>query len=114
MKILHNPRCGKSRNCLAILDENSIDYQIIKYLETPLSKEEIINLLKMLSLSPLDLVRQKEEIWVQKFKNKVLTDEKIIDALVEFPILIERPILIDGNKAIIAREQEKITAFIKK
>lgn len=114
MKILHNPRCGKSRNCLATLDENSIDYQIIKYLETPLSKEEIINLLKMLSLSPLDLVRQKEEIWVQKFKNKVLTDEKIIDALVEFPILIERPILIDGNKAIIAREQEKITAFIKK
>jgi arsenate reductase len=114
MKILHNPRCGKSRNCLAILDENSIDYQIIKYLETPLSKEEIINLLKMLSLSPLDLVRQKEEIWVQKFKNKALTDEKIIDALVEFPILIERPILIDGNKAIIAREQEKITAFIKK
>lgn len=114
MKILHNPRCGKSRNCLATLGENSIDYQIIKYLETPLSKEEIINLLKMLSLSPLDLVRQKEEIWVQKFKNKVLTDEKIIDALVEFPILIERPILIDGNKAIIAREQEKITAFIKK
>ncbi|MFN8325294.1 ArsC/Spx/MgsR family protein [Flavobacterium sp.] len=114
MKILHNPRCGKSRNCLATLDENSIDYQIIKYLETPLSKEEIINLLKMLSLSPLDLVRQKEEIWVQKFKNKALTDEKIIDALVEFPILIERPILIDGNKAIIAREQEKITAFIKK
>ena len=50
MKILHNPRCGKSRNCLATLDENSIDYQIIKYLETPLSKEEIINLLKMLSL----------------------------------------------------------------
>ena len=114
MKILHNPRCGKSRNCLATLDENSIDYQIIKYLETPLSKEEIINLLKMLSLSPLDLVRQKEEIWVQKFKNKALTDEKIIDALVEFPILIERPILIDGNKAIIAREQEEITAFIKK
>lgn len=114
MKFLHNPRCGKSRNCLAILDENSIDYQIIKYLETPLSKEEIINLLKMLSLSPLDLVRQKEEIWVQKFKNKALTDEKIIEALVEFPILIERPILIDGNKAIIAREQEKITAFIKK
>lgn len=114
MKILHNPRCGKSRNCLATLDENSIDYQIIKYLETPLSKEEIINLLKMLSLSPLDLVRQKEEIWVQKFKNKALTDEKIIDALVEFPILIERPILIDVNKAIIAREQEKITAFIKK
>ena len=112
MKILHNPRCGKSRNCLAILDENSIDYQIIKYLETPLSKEEIINLFKMLSLSTLDLVRQKEEIWVQKFKNKALTDEKIIDALVEFPILIERPILIDGNKAIIAREHEKITAFV--
>lgn len=114
MKILHNPRCGKSRNCLAILDKNNVDYQIIKYLENPLTKEEIVDLFKKLSIKPLEIVRQKEEIWIEQFKNKALNDEKIIDALVQFPILIERPIIIDGNKAIIAREEEKIIAFIEK
>ncbi|GGC89584.1 arsenate reductase (glutaredoxin) [Flavobacterium lutivivi] len=112
MKILHNPRCGKSRNCLAIFDQKNIDYQIIKYLENPLTKEEILNLLKKLSISPLELVRQKETIWVEQFKNKSLTDDDIINALVQFPILIERPIIIDGDKAIIAREEEKILNFI--
>lgn len=112
MKILHNPRCGKSRNCLTIFDQKNIDYQIIKYLENPLTKEDIANLLKKLSISPLELVRQKETIWVEQFKNKSLTDDDIINALVLFPILIERPIIIDGDKAIIAREEEKVLNFI--
>ncbi len=112
MKILHNPRCGKSRNCLAIFDQKNIDYQIIKYLENPLTKEDIVNLLKKLSILPLELVRQKETIWVEQFKNKSLTDDDIINALVQFPILIERPIIIDGDKAIIAREEEKILDFL--
>lgn len=114
MKVLHNNRCGKSRNCLAFLDNHSIDYQIIKYIDNPLTKEELIDLLNKLKFNPIELVRQKESIWIENYKNKSLSDDQIIDALVQNPILIERPIIIDGDKAIIAREEEKINIFFKK
>lgn len=112
IQIYHNPRCGKSRNCLAFLEEKNSDYKIIKYLEHPPTYVDLVELLKMLDLSPIALVRQKEKIWIENFKNKNLSDDEIIKAMIDNPILIERPILIKDGKAIIARDPEKLKKFM--
>ena len=113
IEVYHNPRCGKSRNCLAFLENSNQEYNIIKYLEDVPTQEELIDLLKKLDLKPIELVRQKEKIWIEQFKNQEMTDEAIIQAMIANPILIERPIIIKGDKAIIAREADKIEAFFE-
>ncbi|KDN54392.1 arsenate reductase (glutaredoxin) [Flavobacterium seoulense] len=113
IEVYHNPRCGKSRNCLAFLDNANQEYKIIKYLEEVPTAEELTDLLKKLNLKPIELVRQKEKIWIEQYKNQELTDEAIIQAMAANPILIERPIIVKGNKAIIAREADKIEAFFE-
>lgn len=112
IKIYHNPRCGKSRCAVQLLEEKGHSFETIKYLETPPTKEELVELLQKLHIRPIDLVRMKEKIWIENFKGKNLTDEEVIDALVEFPILIERPIIVSGNKAVIARPTEKIEEIL--
>lgn len=112
LQILHNPRCGKSRDCLAFFDEKNISFQTINYLDHPLSEECLKNLVKKLNINPIDLVRQKETIWKENYKNKSLSDQQIINTLVKHPILIERPIVIKGDEAIIGREIEKLKTFI--
>ncbi|AWG22614.1 arsenate reductase (glutaredoxin) [Flavobacterium faecale] len=112
-QVYHNPRCGKSRNCLAFLEDNAIDFEVIKYLENPPTEKELTALLAKLNLSPMDIVRQKEKLWIENFKNKSFTTEELITILSSNPILIERPIVIRDNKAIIARDLEKIKDFIK-
>jgi len=82
--IYHNPRCSKSRECLALLETRNIPFATIKYLDTPLSKEEIKELLKILKIKPLELVRQKEQVWIEKYKGA-----QIITALSKHPELIE-------------------------
>ncbi len=113
IKVYHNPRCGKSRNCLAFLEETATEYEIIKYLEQTPSYEELEDLLKKLDLNPIELVRQKEKIWIENYKNKTMSDQEIINAMVTNPILVERPILIKDDKAIIARDPEKLKSFIQ-
>jgi arsenate reductase len=112
IQIYHNPRCGKSRNCVAFIEVARKEYEIIKYLENPPTNDEMASLIKKLNLRPLELVRQKEKIWTENFKNTKMTDEAIIQALVAYPILIERPIVINGNRAIIGRDLDKIADFI--
>jgi arsenate reductase len=112
IQIYHNPRCGKSRNCLAFIEETGKEYEIKKYLDNPPIVDELVVLLKKLNLKPLELVRQKEKTWIENFKNKEMTEEEIIKAMVENPILIERPIVINGDKAIIGRDLEKMTGFL--
>ena len=112
LQILHNPRCGKSRNCLAFATEANVSFEIINYLENPLNIDDLRVLLKKLDIKPLELVRQKESVWTENYKGKSLTDKAIITALAKYPILIERPILIDGDKAIIGRDIEKLKGFI--
>ncbi|WNM18287.1 arsenate reductase (glutaredoxin) [Flavobacterium capsici] len=112
MKILHNPRCGKSRQCLAFLENNHQEFTIIKYLENPLSINEIKNLLKKLNLPAIELVRTKESIWIDNYKSKKMTKEEIIKAIADNPILMERPIVIKDNKAFIARDNEKLNLLI--
>ena len=112
LQILHNPRCGKSRNCLAYLTESNVSFEVVNYLENPLTEEEIKLLVKKLNIKPIDLVRKKEVIWKDNYKDKSVTDNQIINALAKHPILIERPIIIDENRAIIGREKDKIRDFI--
>lgn len=112
IEIYHNPRCGKSRNCLAFLDQSKEDYKIIPYLtETP-SFEDLKALLQKLSLQPIQLVRIKEKVWIENYKEKTLSDDEIIQAMVDNPILIERPIVIKDGKAIIGRDLDLVASFL--
>ncbi len=113
LQILHNPRCGKSRDCLAFATESELEFNIINYLENPLSVDEIKVLIKKLKIKPIELVRQKETIWIEKYQNKKMTNAQIIKAFAKHPILMQRPIVIDGDNAIIGREKDKIEQFIK-
>src|SRR4051812_32187657 len=112
IQIYHNQRCGKSRNCLLTLKESNKEFEIINYLNTPPTAAELKELLQKLDLSPIELVRQKEQIWIENYKGKTLTEDEIIQAIAENPILIERPIVVNGNKAIIGRDLEKVIPFI--
>ncbi|WP_291287987.1 arsenate reductase (glutaredoxin) [Flavobacterium sp.] len=112
IQIYHNPRCGKSRTCLAFIEETKQEYQIIPYLtETP-DFNELKKLLEKLNLQPLQLVRTKEKVWIENYKGKTLTDDQIIAAMVEHPILIERPIVVKDGKAIIGRDPDLVASFL--
>ena len=112
IQIFHNARCTKSRECLAFLNDTKQDFEVIKYLETPPTFEELKEIISKLNIKPIELVRQKEPIWIEKFKSKKLSDDQIIQAMTEHPILIERPIVINGNKAVIARPAENVKSII--
>jgi len=112
IQIYHNPRCGKSRSCLAFLDESNQDYEIIPYLtETP-SFDDLKALLQKLDLEPIELVRTKEKIWIENYKGKTLSDDEIIQSMADNPILIERPIVIKDGKAIIGRDLDRVASFL--
>lgn len=112
IQIYHNPRCGKSRNCMLFLEESNNEFEVINYLKTPPTASELVALLKKLKFKPIDLVRQKETIWIENYKDKKLTDAEIIQAMAENPILIERPIVIKNGEAIVGRDLEKVGSFI--
>ena len=112
IQIYHNPKCSKSRCALELLKESNKAYQVVDYLKEGISKEQIKELLTKLQLSPIELVRTKENVWKEYFKGKTLTDEQIIEAMVQYPQLIERPIVVVGDKAVIGRPTEKINDII--
>jgi arsenate reductase len=101
--IYHNPRCGKSRECLAYLETAKKSFQIVKYLENPISKEELTEIISKLNIPAIELVRTKEKIWIEQYKGKQLTEADVITAILENPILMERPVVVYNDKAIIAR-----------
>ncbi|WP_447637202.1 arsenate reductase (glutaredoxin) [Flavobacterium microcysteis] len=110
--IYHNPRCGKSREGLSLLEKSGKEFEVIQYLKEVPTAKELQSILKLLGIPPIELVRQKEEIWIQNFKGKTLSDEEIIKIMVENPILIERPIVINGKTATIGRPPEKILEIL--
>jgi arsenate reductase len=101
--IYHNPRCGKSRECLAYLEKSNKSFEIIKYLDNPISKKKLIEIITKLNIPAIELVRKKEKIWIEKYKEKKLTNEDVIHAIFENPIIMERPVVVNNDKAIIAR-----------
>lgn len=112
IKIYHNPRCSKSRQGLAIVEESKKEFEIIKYLDDNLSETALSKIVKLLNISPIDLVRKNEKIWKENFKTKELSDKEIIKVMVNNPKLIERPIVINNNKAVIGRPVENILSII--
>ncbi len=112
IKIYHNPRCRKSREGLAYLEESGQNFEEIRYLDNPINKEELLAVIEKLNISPLELVRKSESIWKENYKGKTLSNDEIVEAMVRFPKLIERPIVISGEKAVIARPAEKIEKIL--
>ena len=110
--IYHNPRCTKSREGLCELEILNQPFQLRKYLDEPFTKDELEEVIKKLNIKPIELVRTKESIWIENYKNKILTDVEIINAMLAHPKLIERPIVVKGDKAIIARPKEKIKELL--
>ena len=106
--IWHNPRCGKSRDGLKLLEEKGIDAEVVKYLDTPPSKEELIAVLKMLGITARELMRTKEAIYKELDLKEVTDEDQLIEAMVNNPKLIERPIVIKEGKAAIGRPIENI------
>ena len=112
IQIYHNPRCGKSRNCLAFIENTNQEFEIIPYLTDNPTFDDLTVLLKQLNIQPLQLVRIKEKIWIENYKGKTLSDDEIIKAMADHPILIERPIVIKDGKAIIGRDLEAVASFL--
>ena len=107
LTIYHNPRCSKSRQTLALIEENNQEVTIVDYLKTPLDEQTIQTLLSALSVSPIDMMRKNEDEF--KAQNlKTANDQALINAMVNTPKLIERPIVIKGNKAVIGRPPENV------
>jgi arsenate reductase (glutaredoxin) len=111
MKILHNNRCSKSRCALELLQDKGVDFEIVRYLDEPLSKLELKELLVKLNLPIEDIIRKGENEFKENYKGKKMSENEWLDALVRFPKLLERPIVIKGDKAIIARPPERVAEF---
>lgn len=112
IKIYHNPRCSKSREGLQILENSNIAYEIIKYLDNQLSEKELTQIIRLLNIPPLNLVRKNEKIWKEHFKGKEFTDQELIKILANHPKLIERPIVVHNNKAVIGRPPSTILSIL--
>ncbi|MDN6858541.1 arsenate reductase (glutaredoxin) [Pseudomonas sp. CAN2814] len=113
ISLFHNPRCSKSRGALELLEERGIQPQIIRYLETPPSAAELKALLGKLGISARQLLRTGEDEYkALDLANPALGDEQLIQAMAQHPKLIERPILVVGDKAVIGRPPEKVLEIL--
>lgn len=111
--IYHNPRCSKSRQTLALLEERGISPRVVNYLETPPSAAELKTILKRLGLRPRDLMRKGEPRYAELgLKDRDLEDDALIALMVANPILIERPIVVSGGKAAIGRPPESVLEIL--
>ena len=113
MKIYHNTRCAKSRDSFNLLTEKGIEFETIEYLKTHLTKDDLTELLVKLNIPAKELIRKGEADFKANFKGKELSEAEWIDAMVKFPKLIERPIVVKGDKAVIGRPIEKVIDLLK-
>ena len=113
LKIYHNPRCRKSREALELLNKKKIDVEIIKYLENQLTFKELKEIIFLLKISVIEIVRTNETLWKNNFKKSNLNENDLIKVLIENPKLIERPIIVGTNKAVIGRPIDKLISFLK-
>jgi arsenate reductase len=106
--IYHNARCSKSRSACEIVAGKGIDARIVEYLRTPPDREELRALLKKLGMQASGIVRRGESVFKENYAGKTLDEEQWLDALVAHPILIERPIIVRGDRAVVGRPPEKV------
>lgn len=112
MFIYHNPRCSKSRQTLQLLEENGVTPQVVLYLENIPTKSELRTVLKKLNISAEELIRKGEKDYKENFKGKEMSEDQWIDAMIKFPKLIERPIVVKGDKAVIGRPPEGVLELL--
>jgi arsenate reductase (glutaredoxin) len=110
--IYHNPRCSKSRETLQLLNDAKANVEIVEYLKSPLSATKLKGLIKLLGIDAEELVRKGEPIYKEKFKGKSLSEAKWIEAMVDNPKLIERPIVSTGTKAVLGRPPQNVNKLI--
>lgn len=111
-KIFHNPQCKKSREALALLNEKGEQPEVVEYLRTPPSREELQEIIKLLQITPYELVRKSEAIYKELYRGRELSAEEWIDAMVTHPRLIERPIVIKNGQAVIGRPPELVKGIL--
>ena len=112
VKIWHNPRCSKSREALNILESSTCKSEIVKYLEATPSSNEIKETLRMLSISPRELMRTKEDIYKELNLANEINEDALVEAMAKNPVLIERPVLFKNGRAIIGRPTSIIEDFL--
>lgn len=113
--IYHNPNCGTSRNTLAMIEASGEAPEVIHYLETPPTREKLIELLAMMQLSPRELLRQKNTPYDSlKLDNPLLSDDQLIDVMMAYPILINRPIVVTNKGTRLCRPSEQVLALLEK
>lgn len=113
VKIYHNPRCGKSRQTLALIEEAGVEAEVIEYLKTPPTVDELDSVLKKLKMEPCDLMRKGEAIYRElRIAEQELSREEAIEIMIAHPKLIERPIVIKGRKAILGRPPENVNELL--
>ena len=113
IEIWHNPKCSKSRAAMELLENKGIDANVVKYLEQTPSKEQIKDVLKKLNIQAKELLRSGEDIYKELKLKEIDDEDKLIEIMAEHPILIERPIIIKGDNAVIARPIENLSELIK-
>ncbi len=110
--LYHNPRCSKSRSALALLEERGLSPRIVEYLRTPPDRNEIAALVRKLGIPAEQLVRTGEAVFKESYAGRALTDAQWIDAMAEHPILIERPIAVAGERAVVGRPPERVLELL--
>ncbi len=108
VRIYHNARCSKSRSACALLEARGVQLDIVEYLKTPPSRAELVAVLKKLGLAAEDIVRKGEDIYKSDYKGRSLDEDGWLDALLAHPVLIERPIVVCGERAVVGRPPEKV------
>ena len=106
--VYHNPRCSKSRCAIQYLNERKVDFTVVEYIKEPLTKEGLQTIIRLLNIAPIELMRKNEPEFKEHYSLKQISDEDAIEAMLRFPKLIERPIVVSDGKAIVARPTERI------
>lgn len=110
----HNPRCGKSRDALALLQARQVDVEVVRYLETPLSREALAELVRKLGMPAAGLMRKGEDIYKVRFAGRPPTEDEALDAMAEHPILMERPVAVAGARAVVGRPPERVLELVSR
>ena len=112
MELIHNPRCSKSRQAKQILEENGVKFEVREYLKDGLTVAELTDIIEKLGKKPSEILRKGEAVYKEQFKGKEFTEQEWIQVMVEYPKLIERPILINGYKAVVGRPPEDVLQIV--
>jgi arsenate reductase len=112
MKIYHNPRCSKSRQTLQLINDANAEVEIVEYLNAIPTKKELKDILNKLGLKAEDILRKGEAAYKENFKGKILTNDEWLDAMITYPKLIERPIVVKGDKAVLGRPPENVLELL--